>query len=216
MDSVGWNLDNAQRRWLVYALQCLGPQRGRLKGWWWLNNQALKSKSILILKSKSFIYLASGLGPSRRLGLWTRRSVGFVCVQWPSHIQLFATPWTTACQAPLSSAISHSLLKFMSIESVMLSNHLILCHPLPLLPSIFASIRIFSNELALHIRWAKNWSFSFIISPFNEYSGLISFWIDWFDLLAVQGTLESLLQHHNSKASDWPEIPQRPSASARE
>jgi len=102
-------------------------------------------------------------------------------------------------QVSLSFTISQSLLKLMSIESVMPSNHLVLCHPLHLLPSIFPSIRIFSNELAFHIRWSKYWSFS--ISPSNEYSGLMSFRIDWFDLLAVQGTLKSLLQHHSSKAS---------------
>ena len=110
------------------------------------------------------------------------------------------TPWTAARQAPLSSTISQSLLKFVSIESVMLSNHLILCHPL-LLPSIFPSIRVFSNESVICIRWLKYWSFSFSISPSNEYSGLISFRIDWLDLLAGQGTLKSLLQHHSSKAS---------------
>ena len=124
-----------------------------------------------------------------------------VCVQGLSNVQLFATPWTTACQSPLFSTISRSLLKFMSIESVMLSNHLILCHPLSIWPSIFATVRIFSNELALHMRWAKNWSFRCSISPSNEYSGLISFRIDWFDLLAVQETLESLLQHHSLKTS---------------
>ena len=111
------------------------------------------------------------------------------------------TPWTVARQASPSLTISQSLPKLMSIESVMLSNHLILCHPLLFLPSIFASIRVFSNELAVHIKWPKYWSFSFSISPSNEYSGLISFKIDWFDLLAVQGTLKSLLQHHSSKAS---------------
>ena len=104
-------------------------------------------------------------------------------------------------QASLSFTISQSLLKLMSIESVMPSNHLILCHPLLLLPSIFPSIRVFSNESALHVRWSKHWSFSFSISPSNEYSGLLSFRIDWFDLLAVQGTLKSLHQHHNSKTS---------------
>ena len=117
-----------------------------------------------------------------------------------SHVRLFETPSTAACQPPLSSTISCSLLKFMFIESVMLSNHLILCHSL-LWPSTFPSIRVFSNESALHIRWPKYWSFSFSISPSNEYSGLISFKIDWFDLLAVQGTLKSLLQHHNLKES---------------
>ena len=115
--------------------------------------------------------------------------------------RLFATPWTAECQASLSFTISQSLLKLMSIESVTLSNYLILCHPILLLPSIFDSIRVFSNELALHIRWPKYWSFSFSISPSNEYSGLISFRIDWSDLLTVQGTLKSLLQHHSLKAS---------------
>ena len=110
------------------------------------------------------------------------------------------TPWTAACQASLSITNSQSLHKFMSIESVMPSNHL-LCNPLLLLPSIFPSIRIFSNESVLHIRWPKYWSFSFSISPSNEYSGRISFRKDWLDFLAVQGTLKSLLQHHNLKAS---------------
>ena len=114
---------------------------------------------------------------------------------------LFATPWTIAHQAPSSSIISWSLLKFMSIESVMLSNHHILCHPLLLRPSIFFSIRVFSNESTLHIKWPKYWSFCFSMSPSNEYSGMISFRIDWFDLFAVQGTLKSPLQYHNLKAS---------------
>ena len=111
------------------------------------------------------------------------------------------TPWTAAHQTSLSIMNSQSLLKLISIESVMPSNHLILCHPLLLLPSIFPSIRVFSNESALRIRWPKYWSFSLSINTFNEYSGLISFRIDWLDLLAVQGTLKSLLQHHSSKAS---------------
>ena len=110
-------------------------------------------------------------------------------------------PWAEACQASLSITNSCSLLKLMSIESVMPSNHLILCHPLLLLPSIFPSIRVFSSKSALGIRWPKYWSFSFSNSPSNEYSGLISFRIDWLDLLAVQGTLKSLLQHHSTKAS---------------
>ena len=122
-------------------------------------------------------------------------------VQSFSHVQLFVTPQTAAHQAFLSITNSRSLLKLMSIESVMPSNHLILCHPLLLLPSIFPSIRVFSNESALCIRWPKDWSFSFSISPSNEYSGLISLRMDWLDLLAVQGTLKSLLQHHSSKAS---------------
>ena len=125
----------------------------------------------------------------------------FVVVQSLSCGQLFATPWTAARQASLSFTVSRSLLKLMSIESVMPSNHLVLCGPLLLLPSIFPSIRVFSNELTLHIRWLKHCSFSFSISPSNEYSGLISFRIDWFDLLVVQGVLKSLLQCHNLKAS---------------
>ena len=121
-------------------------------------------------------------------------------VQLLSRGQLLAIPWTAACQASLSITNSQSLLKLMSIKSVMPSNHLILCHPL-LLPSIFPSIRVFSNESVLCIRWPKFWSFSFSISPSNEYSGLISFRIDWLVLLAVQETLKSLLQHHSSKTS---------------
>ena len=126
----------------------------------------------------------------------------FCCcsVQLLSHVRLFVTPWTAAHLASLTT-ISQSLLKLISIESVMPFNHLIFCCPLLLLPSISTSIRVFSNESALRIRWSKYWSFSFRISPSNEYSGLISFRIDWFDLLAVQGTLKSLLQHHSSKAS---------------
>ena len=118
-----------------------------------------------------------------------------------SRVRLFATPWTAAHQASLSIANSCSLLKFTSIESVMPSNHLTLCRPLLFLPSIFPSIRVFSHESVLRIRWPKYWSFSFSISPFNEYSGLISFRMDWLNLFAVQGTLKSLLQHHSSKAS---------------
>ena len=125
----------------------------------------------------------------------------FSSVQSLSHVQLFETPWTTVYQASLSITNSWSLLKLMSIELVMPSNHLNLCRPLLLLPSIFPSIRVFSDESVLCIRWPKYWSFSFSISPSNEYSGEISFRIDWLDLLAVQGTLKSLLQHHNSKAS---------------
>ena len=115
-----------------------------------------------------------------------------------SHVLLFATPWTATLQASLSITNSQSLLRLISLESVMLSNHLILCHPLLLLPSIFPSIRVFSNESALRIRWPKYWRFSFSISPSNEYSGLISFRLD---LFAVQGTLKSLLQHHSLQAS---------------
>ena len=125
----------------------------------------------------------------------------FSSVQSLCRVRFFATPWTAARQASLSIISSQSLLKLVSTESVMPSNHLILCCPLLLLPLIFPSIRIFSNESVLHIKWPKYWSFSFSISPSNEYSGPISFRMDWLDLLAVQGTLKSLLQHHSSKAS---------------
>ena len=124
-----------------------------------------------------------------------------VSVQLLSCVRLFVTPWTAARQASLSIANSQSLLRFMSLESMMPSNLLILCCPLFLLPSIFSSIRVFSNESVLCIRWPKYWSFSFSISPYNECSETISFRMDWLDLLAVHGTLKSLLQHHSSKAS---------------
>ena len=122
-------------------------------------------------------------------------------VQSLSRVRLFVTPWTAARQASLSITNSRSLLKLMSIMSVIPSHHLILCHPLLLLPSTFPSIRVFSNESVLLIRWPKYWSFSFNISPSNEQPGLIAFRMDWLDVLAVQGTLKSLLQHHSSKAS---------------
>ena len=125
----------------------------------------------------------------------------FSSLQLLSRIRLFATPWTAARQASLSITNSQSLLKLTSMETVMPSNHLILCCPFLLLPSIFASIRVFSNESVLCIRWPKYWSFSFSISPSNDYSGLISFRMDWLALLTVQGTLKSLLQHHSSKPS---------------
>ena len=133
----------------------------------------------------------------KQLSLSSRVSVAF---QSLSHVRLFATPWTAARQASLSFTISQSLLKLMSIESVMPSDHLILCRPLLLLPSIFPSIRVFFSESAVHIRWPKYRSFCFSISPSNEYSGLISSRIDWCDLFAFQETLENLLQHHSSKA----------------
>ena len=142
------------------------------------------------------------LAPLKHLMSQGRGSVDFSIVVRPlNHVQLFATPWTAAHQASLSFTIFRSSFKLMSIELVMLYHHLNLCCPLILLASIFPSIRVFSKESALHIRWPKYWSFSFSISPSNEYSGLISFRIDWLDLLAVQSTLKSLLQHHNSKAS---------------
>ena len=128
-------------------------------------------------------------------------SVQFSSVQSLSRVQLFATPWITARQASLSITNSRSLLKLMPIESVIPSNHLILCHPLLFLPPIPPSIRVFSNESALHMQWPEYWSFSFNISPSNGHPGLISFRMDWLDLLAVQGTLKSLLQHHSSEAS---------------
>ena len=136
----------------------------------------------------------------RNAGLYEAQAgikVQFSSVQSLSRVQLFATPWTIARQASLSIIDSWSLLKLTSIELVMPSNHLILCHPFLLLPSIFPSIRVFSNESVLLIRWPKYWSFSFSISPSNEYSGLISFRIDWLDLLAVQGTLKSLIHGRN-------------------
>ena len=125
----------------------------------------------------------------------------FSSVQLPSHVLTLCDPLDCSIPGPLSITNSQSLLKLMSIKSVMLPNYLILCWPLLLLPSIFPSIRVFSNESALCIRWPKYWSFSFSISPSNEHPGLISFRMDWLDLLAVQGTLKSLLQHHSSKAS---------------
>ena len=143
----------------------------------------------------------------KKIFIWLHhvlQHMGFYCgtvVQSLSRVQLFATPWTAACQASLSSIISWSLLKLMSIELLMPSNHLILHCPLLLLPSIFPNIRVFSNESAFLIRCPNYWSFSFSISPFNIYSGLISFRIDWFDLLAIQGSLKNLLQHHDLKVS---------------
>ena len=140
------------------------------------------------------------LGNSRG-SLSSHLTLDYIVVQLLSCVQLFKTPWTTVCQASLSFTISQRMLKLKSIESMMSSNHIILCHPLLLLTSIFPSIMVFSNESALPSRWPKDWNFNFIISPSNEYSGLISFRVDWFGLFAVQGTLKSLLQHHNSKAS---------------
>ena len=161
-------------------------------------------------KSSNVIYFMCSL--IFYLQAWNKKhhqdmSHQFSSVQSLSCVQLFATPCTTAHQASLSITNSWSLLKLMSIESVMPTNHLIFCRPLLLLPSIFPSIRIFSNESALHIRWPKYWSFSFSISPSNEHSGLISLRMDWLDLLAVQGTLKSLLQYHRSKAAILQHVP---------
>ena len=147
---------------------------------WRISSQELRSKALFLGRQASV-------------------SPRFSSVQSLSCVQLFATPWTAAHQASLSFTVSQSLLKFMFIESVMPPNHLILYHPLLLLPSIFPSVRIFSSELVLPVRWPKYWSFSFSINPSNEYSGLISFRINWLDLLAVQGTLKSFFQHHSSK-----------------
>ena len=129
------------------------------------------------------------------------RAQWFSSVQSLSHVRLFVTPWTAVREASLSITNSRSSLRLTSIESVMPSSHLILCHPLLLLPPILPTIRVFSNESTLHMRWPKYWSFSFSISPSKEHPGLIFFRMDWLDFLAVQGTLKSLLQHHNSKAS---------------
>ena len=155
---------------------------------------------VVVLKFVIFIYNNTKASSNNTVSLhrWCRYLIS--SVQLLSCVWLFATPWTAAHQASLSITNSWSLLKLMSIESVMPSNHLVLCRPL-LQPSIFPSIRVFSNESVLRIRWPKYWSFSFSINPSNEYSGLISFRMDWLDLLAVQGTLNSLLQRHTSKAS---------------
>ena len=142
-----------------------------------------------------------GLIPALGTSLGEHQSGAVPSVHLLGHVWLFVTPWTAAHQASLSITNSWRLLKLISIKLLMTFNHLILCHPILHLPSIFPNIGVFSNKSVLHIRWPKYWSFSFSISLFNEYSGLISFRIDWFDLLAVQVTLKSLLQHHSSKAS---------------
>ena len=148
------------------------------------------------LNSIDLSALRVDLLPTPDLGMWY-----IVVVQSLSHVRLFVTPWTAVHQASLFFTISQSLLRLISIKSVMPSNHLILCHPLLLLLSVFPNIRIFSSDSTLHIRWPKYWSFSFDINPSNESSGSISFRIDWWDLLAVQRAFKSLLQHHSSKAS---------------
>ena len=153
------------------------------------------------LKVEEFVCINTCVCTSWEQSSWLRLLSSVQFGQSLSHVRLIVTPWTAARQASLSFTISRSLLKLKFIESVKPSNHLILCRPLLLLPSVFPSIRVFSNELVLCIMWSKYWSFSLSIRPSNEYSGLISFRIDWFDLLAVQETLKSLLQHHSSKAS---------------
>ena len=167
----------------------------------WLNNKPTACKYMNLEAWTLFLHSISS-GESV-LCVWTCHlgSLTFISVQSLSCVQLFATPWITALQASLSITNSRSSLRLMSIESVMPSSHLIFCHPLLLLPPIPPSIRVFSNESTLRMRWPKYWSFSFSISPSNEHPGLISFRMDWLDLLAIQGTLKSLLQHHSSKAS---------------
>ena len=152
-----------------------------------------------IFKEVSSLWLVRILSPTWMLD--TFQSIQFSSFQLLRRVRLFATPWTATRQGSLSITNSLILPKLMFVELVMPSNHFILCRPLLLLPSIFPSIRVFSNESALHIRWQKHWSFSFSISPSNEHPGLISFRIDWLDLLAVQGTVKHLLQHHSSEAS---------------
>ena len=154
---------------------------------------------ILAAEAKNLIILRDG--PSFTSFKWSLTSVQFSSVRSLSHVQLFATPWIAACQASLSITNSRSSPKLMCIELVMPSSRLILCHRLLLLPPIPPSIRVFSNESTLCMRWPKYWSFSLSISPSNEHPGLVSFSMDWLDLLAAQGTLKSLLQHHSSKAS---------------
>ena len=165
----------------------------------WYIHKSLNVPMVLFQHPLPYHYLLSVLNWQAAQGKEEFSSVQYSSVL--GHVQFFANPWTAAHQASLSITNSQSLLKLMSIKSVMPFNHLILYRPLLLPPSIFPRIRVFSNKSVLHIRWPKLWSFSFSISPSNEYSELISFRIDWFDLLAVQGTLKSLLQHHSSKAS---------------
>ena len=184
-----WGLLSSCRAW---ALGCVsfgscGAQAQSLRGMWDLPGPGTELDVCCI--GRRIVYY------------WATKEAPISSVQSLSRVRLSATPWTAASQASLSITNSWSSPKLMSTESVMPSNHPILCRPLLLLPSIFPSIRVFSNESVLCIRWPEYWSFSFSISPSNEYSELISFRMDWLDLLAVQGTLKSLLQHHSSKAS---------------
>ena len=180
-----WNLRSQANQHLEFE------RPGRSSQW----NRRLRDSCVLKAKWRKYF---------KKERMWSTKSELYLIsqsVQFLSRVPLFATLWTAAHQASLSITNSWSLLKLTSTESVMPSNHLIFCHPLFLLPPIHPSIRVFSNESALHIRWPKCWSFSFNISPSNEHAGLISFSVDWLDLLAVQGTLKSLLQHDSSKAS---------------
>ena len=197
---------------LLCVFRCTpAPARGVGKPCW-CNDTTSKAKTLCYRVWANILYLTSIIQFVYTFPFsWKNTilpldfNVHFSSVQSLTRVRLFATPWTAACQASLSIINSWSLLRLMSIESVMPSNHLILGHPLLFPPSIFPSIRVFPNESVLHNRWPKYWSFSFSISPSNEYSGLISFRMHWLDLLAVQGTLRSLLQHHSSKASFlWP------------
>ena len=188
------------RKWQPTPLQyfCLGNSMDR--GAWWAALHGIKELDTIAhvhthTHTHTYIYIHT-------VQKYTTLSLYYIVSQSGqplSHVRLLATPLSAACQASLSITNSRSLLKLMSIELAMPSNHLILCHPL-LLPSIFPSIMMFSNESVLHIRWPKYWSFTLNISPSNEYSALISFTMNWLDLLAVQGALKSLLQHHSSKA----------------
>ena len=187
-----YNLMDCSTRGLPVLHQQLGLAQTHVH---WIGD-AIQPSCPLLSPSPAF-----SLSQHQNLYQWVSSSHQFSWVQSFSHVRLFALPWTKACQASLSITNTSSLLKLMSIGLVMSSNHLILCHRLLLPPSIFSSIRVFSNESVLHNRQPKHWSFSFNISPSNEHSGLISFRMDWLDLLAVQGTLKSLLQHHSSKAS---------------
>ena len=165
----------------------------------WTEEDKLTVNRTLVISPRCL--LMTTVGP--RLVKAIRSCFQFTSVQSLSRVRLFMTPWTAARQASLSITNSQSWLKLLSIESVMPSNHLILCRPLLLLPSIFPSISVFSEESVLHVRWSKDWSFSFNISPSNEHPGLIFFRMDWLDLLVVQGTLKSLLQHHSSKNNQF-------------
>ena len=177
----------------------------QIRGMWtlWAGGEEVLPSGSLVNSSASLLWRAKSNRskiPFRTVLIPWQHCHLLCSVQSLSRVRLFGTPWTAACQASLSITNSRSLLKLMSIASVMPSNHFILCRPL-LLPLVFPSIRVFSNECVLRIRWSKYWSFSFSISPSNEYSGLISFRMDWLDPLTVQRTLKSLLQYHNSKAS---------------